>query len=119
MDDDDGAFDGPAIKVMCSKIIDGVLKPQTTFVPSKVEILTTKITEEVLKELAVTNGEAAKNQAQKFKYVVTAHIQQNTGAGMFSVAQCYWDKATDQYVVTKWENETFQVIVSVFGVAIA
>ena len=40
-----------------------------TFVHGKVPLWTTTIIENVLKELAVANGEAAKNGKQKFKYI--------------------------------------------------
>ena len=39
------------------------------FVHAKVSIWTATIIENVLKELAVNNGEAAKKGLQKFKYV--------------------------------------------------
>ena len=65
------------------------------FVHGKVPLWTTTIIENVLKELAVSNGEAAKKGLQKFKYVVNAQMQQRTGSAMITACAAYWEKSTD------------------------
>lgn len=88
------------------------------FVHGKVPLWTTTIIENVLKELAVTNGDAAKKGLQKFKYVVNCQMQQRTGSAMITACAAYWEKSTDGYAVTKWESDAVQVLVTVFGIAV-
>ena len=88
------------------------------FVHAKVPIWSSTIIENVLKELAVINDEAAKKNLQKFKYIVNCQMQQRTGSAMITACACYWDKTTDGYCVNKWESDQIQVLVTVFGVAI-
>ena len=88
------------------------------FVHGKVATWTSTIIENVLKELAVQNSEAAKNGTQKFKYVVTCQMQQKTGSALITACAQYWDKATDGFASTKWESDAVQVLVTVYGVAI-
>jgi len=50
-----------------------------------------------------------------YKYVVTCLVQQKNGAGLVSAASTYWDVARDDLCKFSWENNTMQVIVTVFG----
>ena len=70
MDDDgeDGAFDITFVKTVCTKGCGNALSGQP-FVHQKVPVWTSTIIENVLKELAVNNSEAAKKGLQKFKYI--------------------------------------------------
>ena len=49
---------------------------------------------------------------------VNAHVQQRTGSAMITACCAYWDKTTDGYASTKWESESVQVLVTVFGIAV-
>jgi len=119
MDDEaeEGTFDVNTVKGVVTKVCNNCLKQQP-FVHAKVPLWTTTIIENVLKELAVSNGEAAKKGLQKFKYVVNAQLQQRTGSAMITACAAYWDKTTDGYAVTKWESDAVQVLVTVFGIAV-
>ena len=120
MDDDneDGAFDVGEMKAICNKVCNNVLANQP-FIHAKVTLWTTTIIENVLKEIAAANGEAAKTPGKtKFKYVVHAQVQQRTGSAMVSACAGYWDKTTDGYACCKWESPEIQVLVSVFGLSI-
>jgi len=119
MDDDgeDGAFDAAKVKAIVTKVCNNALLNQP-FVHGKVPAWTSTIIENVLKELAGDNGEAAKKGLTKFKYVVNCFVQQRTGAAMITACAGYWDKTTDGYAVTKWESDAVQVLVTVFGIAI-
>ena len=70
MDDEneDGAFDAAAVKAIATKMCNNILLNQP-FVHAKVPIWSSTIIENVLKELAVINDEAAKKNLQKFKYI--------------------------------------------------
>jgi len=114
---EEGVFDPGYVKAIVTKVCNNCLSGQT-FVHGKVPLWTTTIIENVLKELAVANGEAAKNGKQKFKYIVNAQMQQKTGAAMITACAAYWDKATDGTAISKWENEGIQVLVTVHGIAV-
>ena len=90
------------------------------FVHAKVATWTTTIIENVLKELAVKNDEAAKKgpDGQKYKFVVNAQLQQNVGSAMVTATAAYWEKATDSFLSVKWESEAVQVLVTIYGVAV-
>ena len=87
---------------------------------AKVATWTTTIIENVLKELAVKNDEAAKKgpDGQKYKFVVNAQLQQNVGSAMVTATAAYWEKATDSFLSVKWESEAVQVLVTIYGVAV-
>ena len=51
-------------------------------------------------------------------FAVNCQMQQRTGSAMITACACYWDKTTDGYAVTKWENEGIQALVTVYGIAI-
>jgi hypothetical protein len=123
MDDGDaeeGAFDVQQIQAICSKVLKNQLPsdPTCAFVHSKVEQNVSVICENVLKDLAGINDANDKKGLQIFKYVVTAHVQQKSGAGLSTGTTAYWDKQIDGYAVTRWENETTQAVVTVFGVGL-
>jgi len=88
------------------------------FQHGKVQQWTSTLVENILKEMAVANGEAAKNGHQKFKYVVTAHMQQKVGAALVTACATYGDKSTDAFTSVKFETEAVQVLVAVYGIAI-
>jgi len=88
------------------------------FQHGKVPQWTTTIVENTLKELAITNGDAAKNGQQKYKFVVNAFMQQKVGAGLVTACATYGDKATDGIASIKWESEQLQVMVVVYGIAV-
>lgn len=78
----------------CSQVCTNALLNQT-FAHSKVQQWVSNIVENVLKELAVINDDASKVAGQKFKYIVTAIMQQNVGAALQGATMQYWEKATD------------------------
>ena len=51
-------------------------------------------------------------------FAVNAHVQQRTGSAMITACCAYWDKTTDGHASTKWESESVQVLVTVFGIAV-
>lgn len=51
-------------------------------------------------------------------WAVNCQMHQRTGSGLITACAAYWDKATDNYAVIKWESDAIQVMVTVFGVAI-
>ena len=69
------AVDHPATGAsqVCNGVLIGPNQIPVPFQHAKVPQWTTTIVENVLKELAVTNSDAAKNQHQKFKYVGEQH----------------------------------------------
>ena len=101
----------------CEQVINTELKDKV-FQHGKVPMWTTTILENTLKELAQVNGEAAKKGGQKYKYVVNAQLQQNTGSALITATSAYWDKSTDSHLCVRWENEEVQVLVTVFGIAV-
>ena len=67
----------------------------------------------------MNNGEEAKKEdGQKYKFVVNAQLQQNTGSALVTATSAYWDKSTDSHVVVRWESEAVQVVVTVYGIAV-
>ena len=88
------------------------------FQHAKVPTWTNTIVENVLKELAVVNSEAAKNGQQKYKFVVTVNLQQKTGAGMVTAAATYGDPSLDRNATVKYETEHVQLQVVVYGMAV-
>ena len=115
-EEEDGAFDSSAVKAIVAKVCNNCLANQA-FAHAKVQTWVSTIVENVLKELAVANDEAAKSQGQKFKYVVTAIMQQNVGAALQGANSMYWDRTTDGFCSVKWENEGIQMQVQVYGAA--
>ena len=103
---------------VCKTLLIGPEDKHVAFQHAKVPQWTSTIVENVLKELAVDNSEAAKNGAQKFKFVVTTHLQQKVGAAFVTAAATYGDKNLDSNVCVKWESDAVQVVVTVFGMAI-
>ncbi|VVC36351.1 Tctex-1 [Cinara cedri] len=54
-----------------------------------------------------------------FKYMVTCVIMQKSDAAdTHTASACYWDNTTDGSCTVKWENQTVQAIVTVFGIFI-
>uniref|UniRef100_A0A7S2IXU3 Dynein light chain n=1 Tax=Haptolina brevifila TaxID=156173 RepID=A0A7S2IXU3_9EUKA len=123
-DGEDGAFDVAAVKATIIKICKALLMGGVTndvavpFQHAKVGQWTTTIVENTLKELAIANGDAAKNGQQKYKYVVNAHLQQKVGAGLVTACATYGEKATDGIACVKWESEAIQIMVVVYGIAV-
>eukprot|EP00762_Andalucia_godoyi_P005899 ANDGO_07007.mRNA.1 Dynein light chain Tctex-type len=77
---------------------------------SKVDQWTSSIIEACLKKLSSLNI--------PFKYIVTCIVMQRTGAGIHSACAAFWDTQSDAVCNVKWENDSMQCIVSVYGLAI-
>ena len=88
------------------------------FAHQKVGQWVSTIVENVLKELAVANDDAAKNGHAKFKYVVSVILQQRAGAALQIAAAQYWEKATDGMTTVKWESDAIQLVATVHGVMV-
>jgi hypothetical protein len=132
MDDDpeDGAFDKNEISKICVKamknaIPDDEATKRKNLAVTKVEGYVNAICENVLKELGAEQEKNMKEASEKstdfqaFKYVVTAHVQQRTGAGFITGCSTYWDKTSDDWAVAKYETDTLQAMVTVFGARLA
>uniref|UniRef100_A0A7S3BFB5 Dynein light chain n=1 Tax=Haptolina ericina TaxID=156174 RepID=A0A7S3BFB5_9EUKA len=117
MDDDEGAFSPEEVKAVVTKVCNNCLLNQA-FSHVKVPVWVSTIVENILKELAVANVDAAKNGHAKFKYVVTVTLQQKTGAAMTMASAQYWDKANDGMCYVRWENTEIQALATVYGVMI-
>jgi len=118
MDDEaEDGFSPEEVKAIVVKVSNNCLLNQP-FVHAKVPQWVATIVENTLKELAVINDDAAKNGRTKFKYVVTVTLQQKTGAALTCAAAQYWDKTTDGMTVVRWENDSIQMLATVYGVAI-
>uniref|UniRef100_A0A7S2DAW6 Dynein light chain n=1 Tax=Octactis speculum TaxID=3111310 RepID=A0A7S2DAW6_9STRA len=53
-----------------------------------------------------------------FRYIVTCIIMQKNGAGMNTAATMFWDTSKDGKCVVQWSNDTMNVVVTVFGLAV-
>ena len=117
--DDENAFATDEVKAIINKVLNALLKDQL-FVQQKVDTWVGTAVENVLKELAVMNDDAAKSNGATtpFKYAVHCTLQQKAGAGLANACTCYWDKALDGCVSQKWENEHIQAVCVVYGVAV-
>lgn len=113
----EGAFSPEDVKAIVTKVCNNALLNQP-FSHLKVPQWVSTIIENILKELAVQNVDAAKNGHPKFKYVVTVTLQQKTGAALQVACGQYWDKATDGMTFVKWENEGIQMLATVYGIQI-
>mmetsp|Transcript_3771 Transcript_3771/g.9459 ORF Transcript_3771/g.9459 Transcript_3771/m.9459 type:complete len:136 (-) Transcript_3771:178-585(-) len=95
------------------QVLQNILGP-TPFLQAKMGMWTTTIIENVLKELKEINDESAKagqqddeEMGQLWKFIVTCHIQQKTGAGMSSATCCYWDNENDGHFSVSFDNTGF------------
>ena len=122
-DDEEGAFQPEEVKAIIEKVCNTLLAGQA-FQHAKVEQWSQLIVENVLKDVAANNDDAAKTVNGKFKYIVTCHIQQKTGAALNTSTTCYWDKATDGFTSYKWESndkevpDGVQVLCTVYGAVV-
>jgi hypothetical protein len=93
----DAAHRRSACAQVCRTLLMGQNDVSVPFQAAKLPGWTSTICENVLKELAAFNSDAAKSQngAQKYKYVVNAIVQQKVGAGVVSAGAIYGDKNTD------------------------
>ncbi len=57
-------------------------------------------------------------QERPFKYIITAIIMQNTGAGLVTTVSTYWDAEKDNKLCVKWGNATMHCLVSIFGISV-
>ena len=109
MDMDDGeGFPIETAKEKILTVLQGILGP-TPFIHQKTSLWATTIIENILKELKEINDETAKAGQEEgivmlWKFVVTCHLQQKTGAGMQSATCCYWDKEKDGHFTVKFDN---------------
>ncbi|KAL0230342.1 hypothetical protein PCE1_003903 [Barthelona sp. PCE] len=94
------------VKAIITESCETVLN-EATYSTETVEKHTSNLIEHVLKRLCVLN--------RPFKYIVSAIIMQNTGAGLHTACSCYWDNSSDAPCVQRYENEEMRAVVTVFG----
>lgn len=82
----------------------------SSYQSSKIDAWTNSVIEQVLARLTALD--------KAFKYMVSATLQQKTGAGLHAATSCYWDASTDGSCTIKWENKTMICAVTVFGLAV-
>ncbi|EOD13740.1 hypothetical protein EMIHUDRAFT_124419 [Emiliania huxleyi CCMP1516] len=116
MDDDEGvAFEGETIKPLVERIVQKEIAPDYLW-NAKSSDLQSVVIENILKELAAENENAAREGKRPFKFVVLCELQQNVGAGLANACTCHWDSSTDGHCVFKYETEHVQALVTVYGV---
>ena len=68
----------------------------------------------------IVNGLSMHNQ--NFKYLVTMQAMQKKQGGLEGQltidANCHWNASTDGHICLKYENNSFYVFVTIFGLAL-
>ncbi|CAL5996443.1 Tctex-1_family protein [Hexamita inflata] len=93
------------VQDVCNQVI-----KQTIYSAATANSITESLIEEIVKKLA--------DRKKDIKYLVSAVVSQRLGAGCHSAITAVWDNSQDNYVVVKWENPSFYVVVTVFGIII-
>mmetsp|Transcript_17278 Transcript_17278/g.25740 ORF Transcript_17278/g.25740 Transcript_17278/m.25740 type:complete len:123 (-) Transcript_17278:194-562(-) len=82
----------------------------THYNPTKVHDWSNSIMAAALKGLQSLN--------RHYKYAITVIFVQKVGAGLVAATSMYWDTGKDGLCKVKWENNTMQCIVTVYGTAV-
>ena len=116
--EDDEFFEEEYLQGMVNKVCSQQLINADQPVPfqgAKVPLWTSFIAENVLKTLGSNNGGG--EAPPKYKFVVTVHVQQNTGAGMVVGGASYGNNATDKKISVKYETSAVQVFVVIYAMS--
>jgi len=104
----------------CKNLLIGANDTPVPFQHGKVQQWTSTLVENILKDLSIANSDQVKKEpkGQCFKFVVTAHMQQKVGAAMVTASAMFGDKQVDAFTSVKYETDSVQVLVVVYGIAI-
>ena len=75
-----------------------------------VQSFTTKISEEVVRELQIFNN--------NFKYTVVCTIMQKGDSGLHMSSSCFWNTGTDGSLAVRFDNASLVCVINIFALAL-